>query len=684
MKKLVLALWISLYPFFLLAQNSTVHPLQNEQNNPLTTHELLYQSRTSTIPPTLKISPTFLQEAHEETFIFDPDTNWSYDEFKWQGFDTYAPGNFSQYFDLGSETEFARHGDLFNWESDTTGWILGRRNITWVKDAFKDSTKNIDVDENGDITYGSFYVYSRTPAMGATEESFYHRFDPIEGWVKDSRSLQYSNEDESITWRKNYRYDADSAEYLINHEAMTEDLETHYLYEYKSYAGGLISYWDKRFSLYNPDGTTAYSLRYNYNSTFKTLDPFDSTAFVYHDDFAEAFGYRWYRDFQEWEFDSYTATYESESAQSSSGMRVDSIVTREVYYDTELDSIVTGIILSKTDYIYDANGNMIELINYQQGSNGLEIFSRYVNEFELIDGEYRNVAGQNYNYSYSLMGLYLAGEWQYIVDPDLGIIGDMNLFFSESGDTTGGFKMLMYTEGETNYLFNFDWDMMENEFYVSGLMVENWAEPVSYFSYISSEWGSDRSMHVMDGLPAAMSPSPLFLAIDDTVDIVINAFNPDISTPAVSMSDIPATATFDPETRRFYWIVDEVVDGPFQITATQGMKSTTTEVKVVFDEFTVGSETEDDVPGEITLYQNYPNPFNPTTTIGFELPLAQLVHLQVFNILGQPVQTLVQGELLSAGIQEVQFNAQNLSSGVYYYRLEVGDKVYTKKMTLVK
>jgi hypothetical protein len=88
------------------------------------------------------------------------------------------------------------------------------------------------------------------------------------------------------------------------------------------------------------------------------------------------------------------------------------------------------------------------------------------------------------------------------------------------------------------------------------------------------------------------------------------------------------------------------------------------------------------VPVAYALAQNYPNPFNPSTTIRYSLPNRSHVTLTVFNTLGQQVSTLVQTEQ-DAGYREVQFNAQNLPSGVYFYRLQAGSFTETKKLLLV-
>ena len=89
------------------------------------------------------------------------------------------------------------------------------------------------------------------------------------------------------------------------------------------------------------------------------------------------------------------------------------------------------------------------------------------------------------------------------------------------------------------------------------------------------------------------------------------------------------------------------------------------------------------IPEQFSLEQNYPNPFNPTTTIRFGLDVQDHVQLDVFNILGQKVHTLV-NENRTAGWHRVSFDASRLSSGTYFYRLIIGQNVITRKMTLIK
>jgi hypothetical protein len=91
----------------------------------------------------------------------------------------------------------------------------------------------------------------------------------------------------------------------------------------------------------------------------------------------------------------------------------------------------------------------------------------------------------------------------------------------------------------------------------------------------------------------------------------------------------------------------------------------------------------EELPAEFTLNQNYPNPFNPTTVISYELPQAADVRLEVFDIGGRQVATLVNDQV-SAGLHTVNFDAGSLSSGVYLYRMKWGSSVLTRKLTILK
>jgi len=92
---------------------------------------------------------------------------------------------------------------------------------------------------------------------------------------------------------------------------------------------------------------------------------------------------------------------------------------------------------------------------------------------------------------------------------------------------------------------------------------------------------------------------------------------------------------------------------------------------------------EFEIPNSYALYQNYPNPFNPVTSIRFQVPSFQKVELKVFDILGRELVTLLNEEKF-AGVYEIKFNASNLASGVYFYRLKTKDFTESKKLLLIK
>jgi hypothetical protein len=106
---------------------------------------------------------------------------------------------------------------------------------------------------------------------------------------------------------------------------------------------------------------------------------------------------------------------------------------------------------------------------------------------------------------------------------------------------------------------------------------------------------------------------------------------------------------------------------------------------ILFDDLTpVSSEFSPDLPQSVKLNQNFPNPFNPTTQISYQLDSPSEVSLSIYSLTGQKVGTLINGEFKQAGEYSVPFDASNLASGIYIYRLRAGDQMFTRKMTLLK
>ena len=107
--------------------------------------------------------------------------------------------------------------------------------------------------------------------------------------------------------------------------------------------------------------------------------------------------------------------------------------------------------------------------------------------------------------------------------------------------------------------------------------------------------------------------------------------------------------------------------------------------EIIFRRYITPTSVDNEIisPQEFDIDQNYPNPFNPTTTIKYQIPELSFVTLKVYDVLGNEIATLVNEEK-PVGSYEVEFNATGLPSGIYFYRLQAGSFVETKKMVLMK
>ncbi len=121
---------------------------------------------------------------------------------------------------------------------------------------------------------------------------------------------------------------------------------------------------------------------------------------------------------------------------------------------------------------------------------------------------------------------------------------------------------------------------------------------------------------------------------------------------------------------------EQIMPSYFQPLTTQDMAKISTVVHL-------GSEPTN-FPVDFQLYQNYPNPFNPSTTISFSLKVSTTVTLKVYDMLGIEIKTLLENTPVSAGIHTVRFDARDLHSGVYIYKIITPEFTSSKKMILIK
>ena len=161
---------------------------------------------------------------------------------------------------------------------------------------------------------------------------------------------------------------------------------------------------------------------------------------------------------------------------------------------------------------------------------------------------------------------------------------------------------------------------------------------------------------------------------------VIDVYKSDLNESHLSAYEWLGSTTTDANGIFSFEITDPAIES-FSLTATSGTGNTSEFASL---DLTTGIEDENDkIPTEFSLNQNYPNPFNPSTTISYQLPTNAQVTLKVYNVLGDEVASLINEEKLE-GSYLVNFNAAQLSSGIYFYQIKAGSFYETKKMILMK
>lgn len=179
-------------------------------------------------------------------------------------------------------------------------------------------------------------------------------------------------------------------------------------------------------------------------------------------------------------------------------------------------------------------------------------------------------------------------------------------------------------------------------------------------------------------------PSPYKNFVDDDEYTVVTKTLEDKGFNSQSSGSFLDHITFTSELMEEYFTGTERVENTSYISS---YLSTTSDHFPVWTRFFIGeaisNEEETSLPQIVSLDQNYPNPFNPSTVINYTLSANSYVSLEVFDLMGRKVSTLVNGRQ-AAGAQQVTFDASQLSSGVYIYRLNAAGKQLSKKMLLIK
>jgi plastocyanin len=193
------------------------------------------------------------------------------------------------------------------------------------------------------------------------------------------------------------------------------------------------------------------------------------------------------------------------------------------------------------------------------------------------------------------------------------------------------------------------------------------------FGYLNAQ-----TKHIVEASNFMFDPADITIAVGDTVEWVwINGAHTTTSDSTTGQNawDEP----LDVNNTSFSFVITAPGVHNYHCTPHQsfGMvgKITATVPNAVDD--------ERQLPGEYQLGQNYPNPFNPSTKIVFSIPVESNVKIKVYNSLGNEISTIV-NKFFKAGRHEINFNAKQLASGVYYYTLSASKFSETKKMVLIR
>ena len=641
----------------------------------------------------------FLNEYNElkrkGAFVNNPDTTWRFEEHKSPQDSMYRPSSYGQLWYEGDVQagNYLFSNESYKWHPDSLELFPDRHNYSRVYEAGNDTSEAVYFNSWQRIPYyGIRTAFIDEPTQGAAYESYSDNFNPVFGWQKYAHDFRYQDENGLDTLRISERYNSETMEYYPESEQRYIINNNYQLSSYKSYNfDGAIGYWSYDYTKLGEGGRYIYQVSKQWNSTEEKLVGRDSLYFRYENNVIEGEQYSWGDSL--WVAQGLYKTFQNPNNETV----VDSIILYSVYPDSvgENGELIIDDALQRTEFDYDEVGNQTEIRIYGLDEGGLVLRSRAVSVYELIGESYQLVLRESYNVDHITGEMYKSGFFERFYDEEGFSTGDRRFNLNAAGDTTyGNGNDYLFLEDGTRVYVTLQWD-----FNIKELVVQYYrAYPrstsgeggyINQSTYVDVRTNSGtRSINVGGNYPGVFNDGPIPISLGDTVSFFVSALNMDLSKADVAITNMPTTATFDSESRKFWWVVDEEEPGPMTYTATN--KNGSSEVDVYFANTdaegggnTVSNESENFNPKEFTLAQNYPNPFNPSTNISFNLPQATDVSLKIYNMLGQEVATLI-NERMAAGAQTVVFDASNLSSGMYIYRIQAGSFSKTKKMMLIK
>ncbi|MTI87368.1 MAG: T9SS type A sorting domain-containing protein [Balneolaceae bacterium] len=615
------------------------------------------------------------------------DTSWRYNESKVGEDSVWHPDNVYYLFseELEGETSLSYYHE-YKFEDDTTMY-LAQEQLTRRTGDHTDTTTSLYYHYGEDLPYnGSRFSYPETPSEGADRESIWDAYNgQTNEWERQERTLYYKGE----------VYDTLTVKYSIDSQTQEEYKssvrryireDNYWLQENRWYLNSgddiqKYNSWSYQYTKLGEDQRIIYAISKTLNNEQTGLVPQDSLVYDYSVDGVVG------GDQYKWEDSLYVldGIYDTYYSMVNEEQLTDSVIYYYVELNEETNTYEEGEARLKSEFEYDSEGNQIRSTNYSDYGNGLVLTNETINEYDN-EGRVIKTIGYNANQgslvkSYELVYKYDETGWRIL---------SQRLYFDGEGNITNGRRDETATlehDGYDGYKY-FSWDTETGDW----LLIRYYAnsldagESISQVSNYTVTEGGYKTRGINSGVSgkkvAVLNDGPQYINSGDTLLFYISARTMEMGRPTVEIENLPAGASFDAETNRFYWPVDEAVNTTMTVKAYDHRDTSRTTVDFIAGEITVDKEPTDK-PLHYTLDQNYPNPFNPTTTISFNLPEAGLVSLKVYNMLGQEVVQLV-NERMGAGLKTVQFNASGLSSGMYIYRLKAGSYLETRKMTLIK
>ena len=194
-------------------------------------------------------------------------------------------------------------------------------------------------------------------------------------------------------------------------------------------------------------------------------------------------------------------------------------------------------------------------------------------------------------------------------------------------------------------------------------------------------WDADLNFNLIKGATVN-----IINAVGSSGDNFIGTLLNDSAATPIASGTPPFTGSFRPSAP-LSGINGQPVNGTWTLSITDNATGDTGLLKAWCLQLTyqtiIGGIQTIEIPNYYSLAQNYPNPFNPSTQIKYSVPTPVNVSIKVFDVLGKEVATLV-NETKQPGFHTVDFNASNLASGIYFYRIDAGEFTSVKKMMLIK